>query len=471
MNVLDKVALRWLSGRMKGLNPNQSNAGIIPVNSVTIQGYKSDSFVKAYSSSVGLFSVLNLLIRKACTIPWYDYKLKPGTEAKVNLNRYRTKTKTAGAVTSGTIDQIMSERKAAYDDNMIVEGSALAKRLAKPSENQTQDEFFENCLGYMLTSGEANIWGNTGDPKDTESEFAEILVLPTQFVDDYNDPNDLYGLLGYRLSVGSGMNIAKENLVRWKNWHPDFDQADRIHMRGISPVEIAWRTYLMELEGGNSMANTLKNGGARGAFSPAPVGNMPTKWTKEQIDLALQEIWKWSKGNKNNGNIGLLGTPVDYHNFGLSPVDMDIIKVMDLTLHQWCRVFGVPTVLFDSEHTSDNNYQNAMRDLVSNTVVPMLSRLRDKLNGFMTPRYGVEGKSWIDFDISALPELQRDMEKMVGWITKAWMLSPNQQLELMGYEPSADPLMNEIYIPGNLKKLSDVGMDLSPLPNDPNVQY
>jgi hypothetical protein len=63
------------------------------------------------------------------------------------------------------------------------------------------------------------------------------------------------------------------------------------------------------------------------------------------------------------------------------------------------------------------------------------------------------------------------MEKMVNWIVKAWMLSPNQQLEMMGYEPSPDPLMNEIYIPGNLKKLSDVGMDLSPLPNDPNVQY
>jgi len=471
MNVLDRMAVRWLAGRVKGMNPNQTGA-MIPVNSVTIQGYKSEDFVKAYASSSGLFSVLNLIIRKACTMPWYPYQVKKGAEAKVALNRWVAKSKTPGALTSGTIDTIIKERKAAFDDSMIVDGSPLAKRLAKPSEYQSQDEFFENCLGYMLTSGEANIWGNTGDPNDTEGEFAEILVLPTQFIDDFNDPNDLHGLLGYRFAAGSGINIKKENLVRWKNWHPDFDAVDRRHMRGISPVEIAWRTYLMELEGGNSMANTLKNGGARGAFAPAQVTQgMPTKWSETQVEMAFRELQKWAKGNSNNGTIGILGSPVDYHNFGLSPVDMDIIKVMDLTLHQWCRVFGVPTVLFDSEHTSDNNYQNAMRDLVSNTVVPMLSRLRDKLNGWLLPRYGLEGKVWIDFDISALPELQRDMEKMVNWIVKAWMLSPNQQLEMMGYEPSPDPLMNEIYIPGNLKKLSDVGMDLSPLPNDPNVQY
>jgi len=459
-----------LSTRLKGMNPNQTGA-MIPVNSVTIQGYKSDDYVKAYSSSAGLFSVLNLLIRKACTMPWYPYEIKKGSEAKVALNRWRAKSKAPGALNGSTIDGIIKERKSAFDDSMIVDGSPLARRLQKPSENQTQDEFFENCLGFMLTSGEANIWGNTGDPNDIKGEFAEILVLPTQFIDDYNDPNDLHGINGYRFSAGSGINIAKENLVRWKNWHPDFDQSDRIHMRGISPVEVAWRTYLMELEGGNSMANTLKNGGARGAFSPAAIGNMPTKWTEAQVDMAMQQVRAWSKGVQNNGTIGVMAQPVDYHNFGLSPVDMDIIKVMDLTLHQWCRVFGVPTVLFDSEHTSDNNYQNAMRDLVSNTVVPMLSRLRDKLNGWLLPRYGLEGKVWIDFDVSALPELQRDMDKMVNWVVKAWMLSPNQQLELMGYEPSADPLMNEIYIPGNLKKLSDVGMDLSPLPNDPNVQY
>lgn len=468
MNLLDRIVLGYLKSRTKGLNPNQPN-NVLPVNSFTIQSYTGNDFVKAYASSVALYSVAGFLVRKAASIPWYEYKLNGGKDAKMSLERYRTMTKGIMA-SDAAFTKALAERKAAFDENAIVENSALARRLKRPNENQSQDQFFESLFGFRILSGEANIWGNSGDLLDTDGEFAELQILPTQYVDDYYDPADLYGILGYRLTVGKGINIAKENLARWKNWHPDFDGVTRIHMRGLSVVKVAWKNYLMEDNGGSAMANMLKNGGAKGALSPAVVGTTPTRLSDTQLSEAIRQVNIKINGNENANSIGVLAGPYDYLNFGMSAVDMQIVEIMNLTMHQWCRMLGLPTVLFDSEHTSDNNYQNALRDVVTNTIVPMMASVRDVLNSFLLPRFGLEGKSFIDFDISALPELQRDIEKMVNSLAKAYWLTEDEKRVMMNYEPKGG-IYDTSLVQQGLVKIDDVGLDLSPIPNDPNVQY
>ena len=45
-------------------------------------------------------------------------------------------------------------------------------------------------------------------------------------------------------------------------------------------------------------------------------------------------------------------------------------------------------------------------------LYPELVKLRDELNRWLTPKYGEN--LYIDFDFSAIPELQEDMDKMVA---------------------------------------------------------
>lgn len=455
MSIIDRIIDGYF--KRKGLNPNgYDSRPLLPINAYTISQFSKNDWVGAYQSSADLYAVASFLIRKAACIPWFVYRKNEGSKAKAALERYKQLSRGLGH--KGAYEAALMARKAAFDENEIVEDSALSMLLKRPNERQGQDSFFESVFGYRVLSGEANIWVNTGDPMDTKGVPVEMQVLPTQFMDIYADPADVYGILGYRLQIGGGVNIAKENNLMWKNWRPEFNADTRIHLRGISPVQVAWNTYNMGNNASESVANMLKNGGARGALTPVATGTMPPpSMTQEQVDAASKSVNDRFNGNRNAGNIGVLARQYDYLNFGLSAVDMAVIDTMKLSLHQWCRVLGLPTVLFDSDHTSDNNYQNAMRDLVTNTNVPMMASLRDELNRWLVPRFGDTGL-FIDFDIQGLPELQRDQEKLVNSLKAAYWLTEDEKRVAMNYEPKGG-IYDRSLVPMGLTPIDNVGMD------------
>jgi HK97 family phage portal protein len=459
MNLLDKLAIRYLEGR-KGLNPDNGGgylAGPVPVNAAAIGHYGAGNYSAAYTSNSDLYSVVTFLIRKMASIPWYVYTQKEGKAAATALRSY--KMLTSGPMSPAAVQKALILRKAAYDEQEILDSSSgLGKLLAQPNENQGQDQFFESYFGFRILSGEANVWGNSGmDPK---GEPVEMLVLPTQFVEDIYDPKDLYGILGYSLNVGKSIPLHKETVVRWKNWRPDFDAATRIHMRGLSIVQVGWKTYLMSDYGAASTAGMLKNGGSKGALTPVPVGNQVMRLDQVQLDMAKRDVNARFNGVDNVNTIGVLAGPYDYLNFGLSAVDMQTLETMKLSLHQWCRMLGMPTVLFDADHTADNNYQNALRDLVTNTVVPMMSSARDQLNKWLLPKFKAEGKNFIDFDVSSLPELQRDIEKLVNTLKAAYWLTEDEKRIMMNYEPKGG-VYDTSLVPTGLTPIENIGQDIS----------
>lgn len=468
-NFTDKLVEGYM--RRKGINPNATNLPMLSVNDFTLSGYTPGNFVKAYGSSAELYSVGTLLIRKMSSIPMYLYEVRSDKKTKAALRRYKTITSTP--IGKDAIGEVLRVRKSALDESMVVEDGDLATLLKKPNQHQNQDQFLESCFGFRVLSGEANIWGNSLNEK---SRIVELQVLPTQKVEDIYSKNDVYGIEGHYLDLNTKFPIQKENLCRWKSWRPDFDAATRIHMRGISVVEVAWNNYLMGKYGATAAAKMLQNGGAKGALSPAVLGQQWTNLTKTQRDEAQQRLDEAFNGVDNTNMIRILAGPYDYLNFGLSAVDMDIVNVMKFSLHQWCRMLGVPTVLFDSEHTSDNNYQNAMRDLVTNTVMPLLASFRDRFNGWLLPRFGMENTHFIDFDISGLPELQRDMEKLVNSLSKAYWLKEDEKRGEMNFDPLGGAYDTSLVNSG-MTPIEMVGMDVPMQPAgvdpnaDPNVAY
>jgi HK97 family phage portal protein len=163
-------------------------------------------------------------------------------------------------------------------------------------------------------------------------------------------------------------------------------------------------------------------------------------------------------GIDNKGRINVLQTPWDYLNFGLSSVDMDLVKTMQMSMHQWCRVFGLPAVIFDTDTSSYNNYQNAMRDLMTNTVIPTCASLRDELNKWLVPRFGEN--VYIDFDITALPEMQQDMERMSRILRDANWLTYDEKRVAMNYEELGGAYATS-YVSNGLIPIDQVLMDLT----------
>ena len=436
------------------------NNGVIPVNTGAIlQSYDAKKYTDAYSENADVYAIVSFLARKCASIPWYVYQLNEGQKAKASLLKYKQLTK--GGITN--FDNALIHRKNAYDDSMIVENTPLADLLNNPNSYQSQDAFFENLFGFRFLSGESFVWGNRGNI--TNGKFVELLVLPSQFTDIIPDPNDLYGILGYQLdNMGTTINLAKSDVMQWKSWNPNFDVSTREHLRGLSPIRAAWNNYLMGVEAQKSAASQMANGGAKGALVPKVVGNQIPMVTELQASTMQQALASRINNNMKGGSVAMLQTPWEYLNFGLSNAEMQIIDTMKFSLEQWCRVFGMPVVLFSADNMSDNNYQNALRDLVTNTIVPMLGQLRDELNKWLIPNVG-RGMEYIDFDITALPELQKDIEKLVAQLAQAYWLTLDEKRMAMNYEPLGGEF-DKAYINSGLTPIEDLNGDINEMVND-----
>jgi HK97 family phage portal protein len=447
--------------KKKGLDPlaNNSNNALRAINGAVLQNYNNQSYItEGYLGNADVYAIVSFLARKAASIPWYVYKLKPGEKARNSFMRYKYLSK--GIQFQGAFEQALIERKNAYSENVVM-NSPLAKLLENPNPMQSQDQFLENLFGYHFISGEGDVYGNDGN---SGGKFLELNVLPTQFLDIYPDPRDLYGLLGYKLMVGQGIDIPKDKVMQWKTWNPEFNDVTRSHMRGLSPMKAAYSTLRMSNNAADASAMMAKNGGAKGAIVPKPIGNNVATLTYEQAQIVKQAVNQDINGLDNKGRINVLQTPWDYLNFGLSSVDMDLVKTMQMSLQQWCRVFGLPTVLFDTDTTSYNNYQNALRDLMTNTIVPKCAQLRDELNKFLLPKFGED--VYIDFDITALPELQQDMERMSRILRDANWLTMDEKRMAMNYEQRGGAY-DFSYVNQGLVQLEQVSMDLT-IPDEDN---
>jgi HK97 family phage portal protein len=306
-------------------------------------------------------------------------------------------------------------------------------------------------------TGEGIMWGNDGSVD--EGQFTELLIMPSQFMDIVADPNDLFGIAGWYLTSATG-NIAlqKSDVLQWKSWNPQFDSVTRVHLRGVSPIKSAWNNYLMGKEASLAAAKLMANGGAKGALVPKAVGNQIPLVDEKTAANMQRALTDRVNNNDRYGQVAMLQTPWEFLNFGLTSSEMALVDTLKFSLEQWCRVFSMPVVLFSADNMADNNYQNALRDLVTNTIVPMCAQLRDELNRWLVPRMG-DKNVFIDFDIMALPELQRDMEKMVNGLKAADWLTFDEKRVAMNYEPKGGSF-ESAYISQGMIPIDQAAMDM-----------
>lgn len=436
----------------KGLSPSTQKPIIV---GQTVMGhYAKQSGVDGYASNADVYAIISLLARKASSIPWYVYKKKKDKGSRVALERYKSFTK--GLTSFENYREALKWREKAYDADEIIEDSELARLLMRPNPTQGQDKFFESlCTWYWLT-GEGFIWGNDGDSDNPKASIVEMFPLPSQFMDHVLDANDIFGVNGWKLMIGAGIYLPKDDICQWKMTSPLVND-DHVGIRGMSPLQAAYRTLMMGNEAENAAWAMAKNGGAKGILTPEAIANQIPNVTIEQATQIKDFVNRYINGNANAGNVTVAQTPWKYQSFGMSSVDMQLIESQKITLEKLCRVFGVPVVLFSPDHMADNNYQNALRDLVTNTIVPAISSLRDELNRWLVNRNG-KGDEYIDFDIQALPELQRDIEKLVGGLVNANWLTFDEKREAMGYEPKGG-VHDKVYVNSGLIALDELSLD------------
>jgi HK97 family phage portal protein len=324
----------------------------------------------------------------------------------------------------------------------------VAQLMRKPNTYQTENDFRKMAMMFLKLTGMAPVYANTGA---VGSKPLSIHVLPTQWVTLVADQTLMDAAKVYFSPMGGGVGeLERAKVYLWKYQNPDF-QTDGSHLYGLSPLKAALLDMQGSIDASKQQAKMYQNGGARGVFSSTNPLN------ETQFGSFQELISNWANGTENKGKVNGFSVPVTYHDIGLTSVDMELLKGRQMTDERIANVLKYPPELLKADNKYDN-VSAAMKSLVTNGIYSDLVSYRDFWNQWLLPMFGASGEYYVDFDISVLPEMQQDMEKVVTQAKEMWWITPNEKRQLSKYDDLADPAMNAIYLPTGLIPISEAFM-------------
>ncbi len=308
----------------------------------------------------------------------------------------------------------------------------------------------------MLHSGMIHVTGHTfvdrTDKEIDELPVLEMYVLPSPSVNVLKDPNNVFGISGYELVVlGRKIPIRKGDIIHWRDLNLKFDASTGEHLRGFPRMKAGDKTVQESKDIAKSSVKMFQNDGAKGILFSE---NLSDEDVTPQQESDIRRVVN-AKINDNDikGAVALLmGSKWEYIDLAFTSVDMNLIEARVKNAQELCALFDTPHLLFVPSDATLANLENTKRNWVNDAIIPLVKELDELLTLKLTKAFKLVGKARIVSDFSELPEMQLDVNKVVDSMSKAWWVTPNQKLIAMGYEASADPVMNEVM--GALRRFS-----------------
>ena len=140
------------------------------------------------------------------------------------------------------------------------------------------------------------------------------------------------------------------------------------------------------------------------------------------------------QGIHNAGQIMILEGDFEWKEMGLSPKDMDFSGGKNMAAREIAQIFGVPPMLVGVPGDATfSNYKEARSHLWEDTVLPLLNRLINQLNTWLTPFFG--DKLRLTYDANAIPSLEVKRERAWERVNACTFLDTNEKRAAVGYPP------------------------------------
>lgn len=395
-----------------------------------------------YAGNPVIYSIIKQITDKMSAVPFYLYEIQDSKK----LKRYKSFTLNKNLMSAEALiakDQSLKE----VDSHKIID------LLDQPNEYQQWSEFVKNVIGYKLITGNSYIYGaKAPEFSPNKGKIIGMTSLPAQLMNIVAQGN----VVEYYNLAGNNMRMEKEEILHLKYWNPDFSNS--LHLYGQSPLKAAQKVMQLSNTAYETQASIIQNKGAYGML-----------FDKSQSldDTQMQQL-KDRFMNASANELMMVSADLAFTQFGQTAEDMQIMESMGMNLRDLCNIYSFPSLLLgDDSQKTYSNYEQAEKSLIYNVVVPELTTLRDSLNKWLCPAYSkADGKQYfIDFDITVLPQLAADMDKVVAQLSAMWWTTPNEKRMATNYgEDTKNPLMYEYFIPQNLVPISETSIQI----NDPN---
>lgn len=388
-----------------------------------IEAYVNDGYL--FNPTV--YAVVSFICQKAGSIPWGVYEVKDDKA----LQLYKS--------ASPDLPQF---RKNIIRTKALVElpDHELNELLRTPNILQGWAEFMEQVVGFKLITGNSYIHAITPTGGLNKGKVKELWTLPSQMVSivagNAMQPVDHYEIIGDRT-----LRIETQNVIHMKYWTPKYVNGQFLY--GVSPIQAGRRVVSKSNASYDAMVSSFQHIGPPGILSPETGSE---EFTEEQQEMLEKRLEK-KTGSKRAGRPLISSVPIRWQQVGMSPKDLQAIESDKMDLRAICNLYHVPSELFnDSSNKTYSNMKEAGSAVYTNAVIPALVQFRDAFNLYIKNRY--EGRLFVDFDTSAISELQEDMEMQTRALGPAWWLTLNERREVMGFPiDEVNPLANEYFVP------------------------
>ena len=335
-----------------------------------------------------------------------------------------------------------------YDqDDEAVESHWVLDLIDKPNEDTTFDELLFSYYVYYLAIGNSYLYS----PKLEGGKTIELWTMPSDRTEVIAGPSFNQPIEGYRLLDGNQeVTFEKPSVMHGKMFNPRY--IDGRFFYGLSPISVAREIIYAMNAGDRAMANSFTNMGPPYIIS----SQMPEGLTQSQQEMLEKTYQKKYGGMQKDGSFSrkpmLTGTPVKVERMGDSAGDLKLIDSSQHGLRVLCNVYGVPSQLFnDTEGTTFSNMESAMKQFYEYTIKPLNKGFAEKLTAFL----GLDKGMKLRFDYEGIEVLQDAFLKEAQALETSWFLTVNERRKMLGLNEIDDPLLDEIYIPGNYTALEN----------------
>jgi HK97 family phage portal protein len=394
-----------------------------------------DTYIKdGYRKNATIYSLVNIITNAATTIPFQIYE-------KVNENEVkRYKALTSGSIDANSIYKANLIRKNAMVE---LEETELHKLLERPNAAQSYSSWISELIAFGKLTGNRYIYGIAPETGMNQGKYKELYVMPSQIMEIVSG-GIMQPVQKYRIEYQGAYDIPAEDICHIKDFNPYYDGTGS-HLYGQSPLRAGLRSLTTNNEAVQTGVKYLQNQTARGILT-SDEGDL----NEVQAQQLKDKFRKNFQGSDNAGDVIITPKKLSWVNFGLNASDVSLIQQYNASIKDLCNIYAVPVQLLNNtESATYNNMKEAKKALYQNCVIPELNKIRDELNRWLVPKFGE--KLFIDFDYSAIPELQEENDKVVDQLAKAWWVTPNEKRSVMNYGVDEENIaLDNYYIPANL---------------------
>ena len=384
---------------------------------------KIETFVeKGYMFNPHAYAVISFIAKSISQVPFKVYEVKD----RDSLNKYM-KAKSMNDFAGSNLYREKSLK--------MVESGKLVDIMKHPNESQGMSEFLYEAVGYKKLTGNRYIYGLSPSGMG-KGLYTKLYNMPAQVVEvingDWKQP-----VVGYKLNftVGSGLDIACEDVLHQKEWNPQTVSSGR-NPYGMSPMQPLMRSLQRSNESYDASLALMKNGIPAGILS----NNSDLVMTPDMVDN-MESAYKTKFGGGNNKNKVLFSAAnVSWQEIGMKSQDMELLDSNMADLRDFCRVYHIPTMLLsDTENSTFNNVTEAKKSVWMENFIPELDEIRDGFNQWLVPAWNKKDKKeyFIDYDLTKVPVLQVDLNLLSDRLMKEMeqgMWSPNEVRSMLGKE-------------------------------------